>query len=492
VNADLHDTAVFADELQTVGDPRGELLSLELAAYQATESDEARRLQREAQRIRDAHDTLVWPPALRNTEVAMRSGFVVSGEYERLFAPRVPSELAVSARSLWISRTPFEDFLPELFDARERGLALDHLARSHLHKGPIDVAELARLATRDGRWPAVCELELPGALQNIDGLTALEGLRSCRFDHHQLSPAELSIVANLALESLSIDASRVGPTSIAGQLCQSLTRLRLYGIVRSPELLRGLSRLESLALSEQPAVDLDDILAPLDGLTRLELVELTSLRGVEALAALPGLRHLTVGMLAAELVPQIGQLNELESLSCTQVVGGPLELGSLAGLTKLRRLKLPSTPISGELLLPPSCEALWVSETREALRIIGEPAEVFAFYCDPGVLPPALLAKVKHLGLWSFDSIPEQLLRGIPQSCPELEHLEIKYIGVDEWEWAEAPAIVTALPRLRSLTLDDHKPTQATLRERCRVLPEIDGMRDNHWPRNYWSRGRGT
>ncbi|HVI01293.1 MAG TPA: hypothetical protein VM869_21395, partial [Enhygromyxa sp.] len=61
---DLNEVEVFADELQARGDPRGELLALELASERATSSDEARRLNREAQRIRNAHRELVWPSAL--------------------------------------------------------------------------------------------------------------------------------------------------------------------------------------------------------------------------------------------------------------------------------------------------------------------------------------------------------------------------------------------------------------------------------------------
>src|SRR5690606_16808184 len=128
----------------------------------------------------------------------------------------------------------------------ERGLALDRLSRSHsrLAGSPTDVAELARLATHVGRRPAVRGLGLPGALQNIEWRASLAGLRSCSFDHRLSSP-ELTIIANLALESLDIDVSSLGPTPIDGPLCRSLTRLRLSGDVSSPNLLRGFSRLKS-------------------------------------------------------------------------------------------------------------------------------------------------------------------------------------------------------------------------------------------------------
>lgn len=45
----VSETEVFADQLQARGDPRGELLSLELAAERTPSCAEARRLNREAQ-----------------------------------------------------------------------------------------------------------------------------------------------------------------------------------------------------------------------------------------------------------------------------------------------------------------------------------------------------------------------------------------------------------------------------------------------------------
>lgn len=76
-------TRVFADSLQATGDPRGELIALELASIQAPTTADARALNHQAQQLREDADGLVWPKDLHHAWLEgiglpyLRAGFLV-------------------------------------------------------------------------------------------------------------------------------------------------------------------------------------------------------------------------------------------------------------------------------------------------------------------------------------------------------------------------------------------------------------------------------
>ncbi|HVH98902.1 MAG TPA: hypothetical protein VM869_09330, partial [Enhygromyxa sp.] len=325
---DLHDVEVFADELQTRGDPRGELLSLELASDRAATSDEARRLHREAQRIRDAHESLVWPAPLRDTHVSMRAGFVVHAT-EELFASHIPVELALSLRSLWSYWRRLDDLLPTLVRARACGLALDELRHAPLDAGlPTNLAGMRALGG-PGRWPAVRTLELTGPIERLEGLAGLTGLEHLDIDT-PLDAAQLRSLAGLGLTSLGVRADRLEP-ALVELFGATLERLELRGCKDSLAPLRQLPRLRSLTLREDQSAQ---ALADLAGLSQLEELSIPSLHDRRTLDALLGLRmrSLHVETVAAELLPEIARLTTLESFSYGEVTGEHVDLTPLLGL----------------------------------------------------------------------------------------------------------------------------------------------------------------
>lgn len=246
----LHHAEVFADQLQTRGDARGELLSLELAAHRASTSAEARRLHREAQRIRDAHEALVWPAPLRDSYVQMRAGFVLRGGCDELFAADVPIELAVSVRETWTTQRRLEEVLPGLIEARRRGLALDQLRHVSPPRAAASLAQLPTLAAHEGRRLAIRALQLDGPVERFEALGQLLGLK--RFCRDQPVDAEqLRTLAKLGLESLHIRTQQLDPAVLA-LLGPSLQTLDLHGFTGSLAPILALPRLRSLTLDHTP------------------------------------------------------------------------------------------------------------------------------------------------------------------------------------------------------------------------------------------------
>jgi hypothetical protein len=479
---DLSETEVFADRLQARGDPRGELLGLELAAERAQSSAEARRLNREAQRIRNAHRSLVWPEALADSNVSTRAGFVVAAAYEELFASGVPLELALSVRDLRVgSATRLEDCLATLIPARMRGLRLDSLRQPDVQVGPpTNLAGFRQLAAVPAAGHALELIEIPWRVVDVAALASLSGLRECLFGDSR-SQAELCSLATSKLERLGLEAP-LDPV-IVPLFGNTLAALEFrYDRPESLEPLAGLPWLRELLLhGPAPTPEMADDLAHLLRLERLRLSDLREPDLVVALRSQP-LRSLTVESLDATLVAGLLRLRSLEHLHIAQMTGGPLDLASLAELPKLRSLSLPPE-FTGGGVLPPGCETLHIRDARERLAIAGNVVELCASNCDPRCLPPAMLAGIRRLTLRWPRATFDDFLAELPRACPELERLTIEHADDDrEWHWDDAPAILDALPRLRSFVLS---PTDnAELTEIARAFPELCPLRTDSWPRS--------
>jgi hypothetical protein len=464
VDAELDDSKVFADELQARGDPRGELLSLELAAESATSSAEARRLNREAQRIRDAHPALVWPEALRRSYVAMHAGFAVQGSCDDLFAPQVPIELALSLRTLHSSQRRLEDVLPNLIRARARGLALDWLTHTpYRQTTPTNLAGLRTLgAHRGGRWPATCGLQLSGALENVAAITGLTGLESLCIDT-PISRAELRSLAGLELKMLRVHAEQLDPALV-----------ELFGATLKQLELRGCK-----TLADAPSLTAIANLARLPALEKLSLPVLDNPKLLDALGALR-LRSLYVDSVAAELLPALTGLTNVEHLGYREIIGEPDDF-SLPPIQQNQRELVIRANTQTELLVPASIEELLILEVDQPLAIVGAPTSAWMYDSDPRCLPPSLLLGLRDLQItWSEVAHPD-FLAELPQRCPNLEHFELTCY-VPEWQWSEAPQILAALPQLRRCSLGAGSVDE--IAERGRAFPELSMSNTPWWPRS--------
>jgi hypothetical protein len=290
VDDELDETWVFADQCAAAGDPRAELLALELAAEHASTSEEARRLNREAQRIRDAHEALAWPLPLRETHVESRAGFVVRGSLDQLANDGVDPALWLSARRLDFHAARAEDHAPTLARAWRAGLRLDELqfAGRATSGPPTELGPLIRAALEAPREP-LCDLYVGGEARGIEGLARLEDLRRLGV-HSHLSPEQLTALEPLALEHLLIRSDEIDPRipTLFGDTLQSVTLYALdllYGPLSPPVLLTSLPRLRRLVVGS-PCPGLATPLAQLDRLEVLKIKTLTDPGVIEALSRL--------------------------------------------------------------------------------------------------------------------------------------------------------------------------------------------------------------
>jgi hypothetical protein len=456
MNTDLDDSKVFADELQARGDPRGELLSLELAAGHATTSAEARRLNRDAQRIRDAHPALVWPEALRNTFVGMRAGFVVAAACEHLLDPNVPSELALSVRDLFVFKKPAE-VMPKLIHARAHGLALDrfrHGLRPRDRGEPTSLAGLRVLGEGRGRWPAIRALELVGWMEDFDEIGGLTGLESLKMHNEIVGSEQLRSLVGLELKTLH------------GRWIDLPLLVELFG-----------ATLEHLRLDDE----CEDLVASVHELPALQQLYIPSLDPelIEALRPLR-LRELCVKSVPVELLSAFAGLTNVEELDYTDIVGQRVDVTPLLTRPGQRRLKIRSGNPT-KLLLPMTIERLEIEQVKDPLAIVGAPISVVVVDGNPACLPPALLLGVRHLELrWSHGAYSE-FLAELPQACPSLETLKV-VSHLPAWRWTDAPRILAALPHLRKCSL--YPRTVGELVEQSRTFPDLDMNDTSTWPRS--------
>lgn len=480
--------AVLADAAMQRGDPRGELLALELAAANTRDPIRARRIHRAAQVVRDRYPEQAWPSL---PELAMST--------------RIRAGYLVAAALRGGDQTPNSN--PSLNQA---AALLDHPAADSLRRlaigaMPIDSLELVlrRLAERPARLELL-ELELgdsgqlPAILPRLAAL-APRGLRLRLPDTQggSFGATRVSIAGPDAgwlgsLQALSItgylDPSSLGP----GSQIESLDGWS--SDAATLEQIVGLPRLRKLCLRHDGSRD-EGGLVPLARARRLEalavqvgspdelgvLAELPALRGLalhdpsgRASSFLTGLSRLTRLELRERAPARLDELAGLVGLELLGLRGEPsepgtLDLSPLAELPRLRALILDTSRHT-----PRGCDQL---HRLRALTVVGRvdlrwfSGTALDELTITHALAPPSLPRLSELGPLRRLRMPGRVLQGIDGTrlarlLPELEELEL----------VRAPATLSpdqfaGFPRLRRLVVDG--VGRARARFFAEELPEI-------------------
>ncbi len=464
------EAAVVADAAMQSGDPRGELLSLELAAAATRDPIRARRIHRAAQVVRDQHPELAWPrgPELDKLSLRTRAGYVIAAALPEVMPSDAWLEHPATdrLRRVEVGRSPQLARVLERLAARPRALELlgveldelDMLERMLPHLAGVamqglrigfDDAEVQRLAATRERIPSLARLASLGQLRVL----SLPGF------------VDVKPLAHAPLEALDCWSRDRESLAAIAQLAQ----LRVLCLRHDDELepLVAAQRLESLALTGARAHELP-LLAELPALHSLALADPpspTQLAGLERLARLE-LR----GAVPSRLAP-LATLSQLELLGLrgSPREPGPLDLGPLAELPRLHTLILDL----GEHT-PRGCDRL---VGLRSLRVIGSvDLRWFAgtaldeLTITEGISPRSL-PRLSELGPLRRLRLPARVLHGIDGTTlarllPELETLELAH--------ATSPLVpeqFAGFPRLRRLVLDGIDRTRA--RFFAEELPEI-------------------
>lgn len=454
---------VFADALQSRGDPRGELLALDLAAALATDSSQARALQS------SAHST--W----------------------KRIAPSVAGSLRASPalRLRWCGGF--------LLGARPRGGAeisglLASPAAHSLRRIRVEFCtqeDLARLvAGVVGHHRPLVQLDLPDSrLSDLSGLCEIDTLRALRvgdrFDAQLLDRLP-------ELRALGLDG-RTQPRARELAAAAPLELLELVG--PNPGDLEGLARhlprLRELTLMGMSASEGPRFLAGAERLERLRLPD-TPIRSLAELPALPRLRALTLVPANLPLVRELGRMRGLERLA---LLGGKVgELDSIASLDRLEHLALSATRVSDltPLRSLPQLRSL-VLDGGDLRRMVGltelglERLELLrlanvdlvsiaaglprlrALTLDLGGRLPRGLDALERMTELRELTIPQALLDDLQPISTTLAQIEV--LTLEGGERPPRAKLLQGLPKLRRLILPGHDP--AALARMAEALPEV-------------------
>jgi hypothetical protein len=457
---------VFADALQSRGDPRGELLALDLAAALATDSTEARALQSSAhvtwKRIGPSvAGSLRASPALR---LCWRGGFLLGAR------PRGGAEIS--------------------------GLLASPAARS-LARIRVEFCtqeELARLvAGVVGHRRPLVELDLPDSrLSDLSGLCEIDTLRALRVGD-RFDPQLLDRLPEL--RALGLDG-RDQPSARELAAAPQLERLELVG--PRPGDLEGLARhlprLRELTVmgmkTGMSASEGPRFLAGAERLERLRLPD-TPIRSLAELPALPRLRALSLVPANLPLVRELGRLRGLERLA---LIGGKVgELDSIAALDRLEHLGLSATRVSDltPLRSLPQLRSLVLDggdlrrmaglaelglERLELLRLANVDLGLVAalprlrsLTLDLGGRRPRGLDALERMTELRELTIPQALLDELQPIANTLARIEV--LTLEGGERPPRAKLLQALPKLRRLILPGHDP--AALARMAEALPEV-------------------
>lgn len=471
--------AVFADALQAKGDPRGELLALELASARAPTSTEARAHAEAAAELRARVPELAWPEAAMASGVTVRAGFVVaatltnpSSEFDTLLAPCFRH-----LRSLSAAPGQLDQVLAAAAAAHaETGLALDTLDELEPPSPMLDPVPLVEPAAMP-----LARLRCTAAPAAIASLSRLAGLE--RLDLGRPGPPAglLDSLRALELVELGLDAP---PDLLRDCLAHSpglraltlhehprphglvldspsLERLRVYGLgepqFSTEDRLADaqLPRLRALAL-------MDTCAAELDGLRRWSLEQLAvharpgeGSRVAASLAALTSLEHLTLQYDVQDF--------DLHDIS-------PLE-----GLARLRSLDL-STHVRGALRFDAGLDRLVLrAGTPYRLRIDGPIERIVAPRSAADEL--SRFFDTRALRVLEAGSLGNTERSRLARNFPQLQRLSLS----GRWS-SEAVAAVAEHPELRTVVV--HGIGLAAQRELAERLPHLQILGALHpWQR---------
>ncbi|MFO7568050.1 MAG: hypothetical protein R6X02_35740 [Enhygromyxa sp.] len=437
---------VLADSLQVRGDPRGELLALELAAEHTDDPLQARTLWREHHACQRAH-----PPALRaSASLRLRwiGGFLLGGyprdqrELHRLLASPAASSLA---------RVRVD------FCTHEELTRLVDVAKAH--RRPLSVVDLPSSRSSDLRALAGLErlvsLRIGGRFDPA-ALTELTQLRSLSVVlGEELGVAELEPLA-AELETLELRELQAARLEGLGRRLPGLRRLTLAGarFDGEPELLCDALGLRALRMPDSPLRSLGPI-AELPELRELELVP-GKLHLLAELGALTGLERLALAGSKVDELEPLAALRACERLSliATRVT----RLEPLASLPRLRDLALEG----GDLRRISGLERLTGLERLLLARVANvDLAALLGFerlhtlVLDPGGARPRSLDSLASLPSLRRLSLPVELLGELWTPQRVLANIEVLELSGDR-----LPEIgrVARLPRLRKLLLPERDP----------------------------------
>ena len=321
---------VYADFLQTKGDPRGELIQLQCQLAAAPDDDRRRAIRIQENKLLAAHRDAWLAPLyalLRDATISykfeLRRGFVEHAEIGIRALPLLDRLIAVAPllRSLRL----FDDGTMEI-PSKQPKLA-----------GVLEQSAFRRMIH--------LEISLPGAgnaaAREVAGATTLANLRALKLQmsvwgemltYFKAPPAELVLddvgATALAespylakLESLDLDSNRIG---LAGVFAIARGDWRLRELVLANNAMRAGDVLETKGLA---AATLDVVLAG-PALERLETLSLagTTLDAKEI-----------AGIVAS---PTFAQLRELDLERCHLGVAGITALCEAFALPALRRLRV--------------------------------------------------------------------------------------------------------------------------------------------------------
>ena len=433
--ARAHDEAqVFADELLASGDPRGELMLLELEAERATTPARCRRFNTEAQRWRELHPALAWPPQLGATHVTLRGGFAIDASFTELHESELPAAQLRQLRSLRVRQDALgSEALAAFAQTQLDGAQLERLsgvAPPARNWGATQPAfDLRRLVDGScGRLLATLEdLRLAQlAVDHVEALACLPKLRALDISKAPVARAQLEPLACLGLRELLWEPLDQDAGTLAG-LGPSLERLELFRVDRPALEVPGLHHLS--LMREEPRGGLVELLA---GCSRLDSLDLYYIDEPE-LEALPAsrLRALVIWELDYAETIEPEQLRGIESLAWE--CGVDLEL--MSRLPELCRLSLSHERNRGRLRLGPKLRALTAFASAEiehtpdtALR------ELSCNLAGWRSVPAAALEQLERLTFLHTKGEDLTQLGQLEQLCPKLRHFEERGSLARPWD----------------------------------------------------------
>lgn len=360
VTSELEPVAVLADRLQADGDPRGELLSLELAATLASSTEESRRLCLAAASLRAADPELAWPPALAATRGLIRAGLLVTGTWLPKRTPNLPTRVAPWCRDIVVLPSRAGLGLQAVRDGYTRGnLRLDGLweRRRSIHEISNTTLDLDPDQSLE-----IDALALTSALSNPSVLRQIRGLAQLDLGETQLSTELLATLPALPLRSLTVKLRDPGRLPEMLDVCPQLEELTLGDFEHELEPHAVFDRLRSLSVLDlrhrRPNVG-----KLLTGLSLSHLESLFLCRAtcsdIEQLAD-QQLRQLTLFESSgdrAAIIAAVAKLDSLEHLSLHWYNGEPVDVAPLSRLPRLRRLEF-GQQVTGELHAPATLESV--------------------------------------------------------------------------------------------------------------------------------------
>ena len=477
---------VFADQLESLGDPRGPLLALVLASALAEDPSEARGLNREAQRLREQQPQLWAPAGLEQRALSMRAGFPLYLPADEVSeAIELLGDSAAAMRQLAVRSHDLEMTLVQLEPARALGLHLDGLSERYRRAETSLDSELWRDFERAGSGPAVDRLVLASRLSDHACL-AESPLESLHLSY-PLSATEQSALASAKLRSLHL--SRIdGMASFAHTLANLPTTLRSFGVwngldVLGAEDLQPLARLEGLETLSLPRCTAEG-LASLRALPKLRSLttEGVDVEGLEQLVEL-GLDTLSLVDVGPEpaLLTLLTRFRGLKTLTLSRLhQDAPVDVSLLGELEGLEELELTGN-FDGRLTLGP---VVWSVELDRRCQVEVEGA-VRCLKTPPGLdHDPRLLAEVEDLVLYEVLGVEDPGLDRFA-GCARLQYLTMSLALRSRRDqlWERGPAWFDTIPDLRAFCMFG-----ATAEQRARLgaaHPEIEPNNFYRWPRPY-------